>query len=145
MQNDNAQFEMEPRVRLDHSMRRLDALATLMDAAFIIPGTNVRMGLAGIIGLVPGIGDIVGGAISSYIVWEARRIGAPGWLIGRMMLNVAIETSIGIVPIVGDMFDIMFRANLRNVALLKRYMERRSGPSSDRNAMGPAWRSGANS
>ena len=105
-------------------LARLDALATFMDAAFVIPGTNIRMGAAGIIGLVPVAGDMIGGAISSYIVWEARQLGAPGWLIARMMLNVAIETSFGAVPLLGDMFDVMFRANLRNVALLKNYFER---------------------
>jgi uncharacterized protein DUF4112 len=107
------------------ALRRLTALATLLDAAFIIPGTNMRMGLAGIIGLVPGIGDLIGGAISSYIVWEARRLGAPRWLIARMMLNVMIETGVGAVPVLGDMFDIVFKANLKNLALLKRYLERR--------------------
>ena len=105
-------------------LARLDALATFMDAAFVIPGTNIRMGAAGIIGLVPVAGDMIGGAISSYIVWEARQLGAPGWLIARMMLNVAIETGFGAVPLLGDMFDVMFRANLRNVALLKTYFER---------------------
>ena len=105
-------------------LARLDALATFMDAAFVIPGTNIRMGADGIIGLVPVAGDMIGGAISSYIVWEARQLGAPGWLIARMMLNVAIETGFGAVPLLGDMFDVMFRANLRNVALLKNYFER---------------------
>ena len=115
--NDNA--------RRDSSVARLDALATLMDAAFVLPGTNVRMGLNGLIGLVPVAGDIIGGAISTYIVWEARQLGAPGWLIARMMLNVAIETGIGAVPLLGDMFDILFRANLRNMALLKHHIARR--------------------
>ena len=109
----------------DSSLARLDALATLMDAAFVLPGTNVRMGLNGLIGLVPVAGDIIGGAISTYIVWEARQLGAPGWLIARMMLNVAIETGIGAVPLLGDMFDILFRANLRNMALLKHHIARR--------------------
>ena len=96
-----------------------------MDAAFVVPGTTIRMGLNGLIGLVPVAGDVIGGAISTYIVWEARQLGAPGWLIARMMLNVAIETGIGAVPLVGDMFDILFRANLRNMALLKQHIARR--------------------
>ena len=117
---------MEPGelAKKQQAVTRLDALATLMDAAFVIPGTNTRMGLAGLIGLVPGIGDLIGGAISSYIVWEARQLGAPRWLIARMMLNVMLETGVGAVPIFGDMFDIMFKANLKNLALLKRYLER---------------------
>ena len=124
---------MRPTISIDQTGRvdrsaglaRLDALATFMDAAFVIPGTNIRMGAAGIIGLVPVAGDLIGGAISSYIVWEARQLGAPRWLIARMLLNVAIETGFGAVPLLGDMFDIMFRANLKNVALLKNYFDRR--------------------
>lgn len=123
------------KARMEQAVARLDALATLMDAAFVIPGTNTRMGLAGVIGLVPGIGDLIGGAISSYIVWEARQLGVPGWLVARMMLNVIIETGVGAVPILGDMFDIMYKANLKNVALLKQYLARQgfgsSGPTID--------------
>jgi hypothetical protein len=110
---------------LEQSMARLDALAKVMDSAFVIPGTNIRMGLDGVIGLFPVVGDVVGGVVSSYIVWEARRIGAPTWLLARMSLNVAVETGIGAIPILGDAFDIMFRANLRNMALLRGHLERR--------------------
>jgi hypothetical protein len=110
---------------LEQSMARLDALAKVMDSAFVIPGTNIRMGLDGVIGLFPVVGDVVGGVVSSYIVWEARRIGAPTWLLARMSLNVAVETGIGAIPFLGDAFDIMFRANLRNMALLRGHLERR--------------------
>ena len=89
-------------VRIAYAVKRLDALAVLMDAAFVIPGTNTRMGLNGLIGLFPIVGDLIGGAISSYIVWEARRLGAPNWLLARMSINVAIETGIGAVRFVGD-------------------------------------------
>ena len=106
------------------ALARLERLATLMDAAFVVPGTGIRMGLAGIVGAVPFAGDVVGGAVSSYIVWEAWRLGAPRRLIARMLLNVAMETGFGAVPVLGDMFDILFRANLKNVALLKRHFER---------------------
>ena len=118
-------INVDERVRFDAAIARLTALATLMDAAFLIPGTNIRMGLAGLVGLVPVAGDLIGGAVSSYIVWEAKRQGAPTWLLARMSLNVAIETGVGAVPFLGDMFDIAFRANLRNMALLKRWAERR--------------------
>ena len=118
-------INVDERVRFDAAIARLTALATLMDAAFLIPGTNIRMGLAGLVGLVPVAGDLIGGAVSSYIVWEAKRLGAPTWLLARMSLNVAIETGVGAVPFLGDMFDIAFRANLRNMALLKRWAERR--------------------
>ena len=126
--------------RIDQSVRRLDALATLMDAAIVIPGTNTRMGLAGVIGLVPGVGDLIGGAISSYIVWEARQLGVPRWLIARMLVNVAIETSVGAISLLGDMFDIMFKANLKNVALLKHYLARHGYVSTGPTIDGTVWR-----
>ena len=115
--------------RRDQAVARLDALATLMDAAFVIPGTNVRMGLDGLIGLLPIAGDLISSLVSSYIVWEARQLGVPRWMLARMMLNVAIDTAMGSVPVVGDAFDVMFRANLKNMALLKRYLERQTRPT----------------
>jgi Domain of unknown function (DUF4112) len=114
----------EESARVAQSVARIDALAALMDAAFVIPGTNVKMGLDGLVGLVPVVGDIVASVISSYIVWEARQLGAPRWLIARMLINVAIDTAVGSVPIIGDAFDVMFRANVMNMALLKRHLER---------------------
>ena len=75
--------------RAQQSLARLEALAKLMDGAFVIPGTNIRMGLDGIIGLVPIAGDLVSGLISSYLIWEARQLGASRWVIGRMMANTA--------------------------------------------------------
>jgi hypothetical protein len=111
---------------------RLDALAMLMDAAFVIPGTNIRMGLDGLIGLLPIAGDLISSLVSSYIVWEARQLGLPRWILARMMLNVAIDTAIGPVPIVGDAFDVMFRANLKNMSLLKHYLERQARPTAAR-------------
>ena len=75
----------------EHSLARLDAVAKLMDGAFVIPGTSIRMGLDGIIGFIPGIGDVVSGIVSSYLIWEARRLGAPKWLIARMIANTATQ------------------------------------------------------
>ena len=133
----------QERAWMEQGITRLDALATLMDAAFVIPGTNTRMGLAGLIGLVPGIGDLIGGAISSYIVWEAKQLGVPRWLLTRMMLNVAIETGVGAIPLLGDMFDIMFRANLRNVALLKNHLAQYGIVPTGRTIDGTVWRPAA--
>jgi predicted SpoU family rRNA methylase len=70
-------------------------------------------------------GDLVCGLISSYIIWEARQLGASRWVIGRMMANTLIDTVIGVVPVAGDAFDILFRSNIRNLALLKRHLARR--------------------
>ena len=111
------------------------ALAKLMDGAFVIPGTNIRMGLDGIIGLVPIAGDLVSGLISSYLIWEARKLGASRWVIGRMMANTLIDTTIGAVPVLGDAFDVAFRANTKNLALLKAHLEKQGFVS--RRAAGP--------
>ena len=106
------------------SMVRLEALARLMDGAFVVPGTTIRFGLDGIIGLIPVVGDAVAGLVSTYLVWEARQLGAPSWLIARMMANVLLDTTIGSIPVVGDAFDVLFRANMKNMALLRRHLEK---------------------
>ncbi|GJD62404.1 DUF4112 domain-containing protein [Methylobacterium frigidaeris] len=104
-------------------MARLELLAHILDTAILLPG-NRRIGLDAIVGLIPVIGDAITTAISSYIVWEARRLGAPRWLIARMAANVAIDGVVGAVPLVGDLFDAAFKANRRNVQLLRRHLER---------------------
>ena len=109
----------------DQALRRLEALAKLMDTAFVVPGTNVRFGLDGVIGLVPGIGDVVSGLVSSYLIWEARRLGVSKWILGRMMANTLLDTTIGAIPLAGDVFDVMFRANVKNMSLLRRHLERK--------------------
>lgn len=109
------------------SLARLETLAHLMDSAFVIPGINRRVGFDALIGLVPLVGDVAGMVISSFIVYEARRLGAPRWLIGRMALNVAFDGVVGAVPLAGDIFDAAFKANRRNVRLLRRWMERHGG------------------
>ena len=108
----------------EQRLARLDALAQLLDVAFIVPGTNVRYGIDGLIGLIPVIGDIVTTAISLWLVHEARALGAPWHLTMRMLGNVALDGVVGAVPLVGDAFDVMFRANVRNVKLLRRWMEK---------------------
>jgi hypothetical protein len=110
-----------PRSRAER-IARLDALATLLDTAFILPGTNIRFGIDGIIGLVPGIGDAITTMMSLYIVREARELGAPRHLIARMLVNVAIDGVVGAVPFLGDAFDVMWRANRRNMALLQSHL-----------------------
>ncbi|MEA2908408.1 MAG: hypothetical protein QOJ15_489 [Bradyrhizobium sp.] len=108
----------------EQRLARLDALAKLLDVAFILPGTNVRYGIDGLIGLIPVIGDIITTAISLWLVREARALGAPWHLTMRMLGNVALDGVVGIVPLVGDAFDVMFRANVRNVKMLQRWLEK---------------------
>ena len=109
----------------EESVARLEAVGRLMDGAFVLPGTNIRLGLDAIIGLVPVAGDVISDLVSSYLIWEARQLGAPRWLIARMMANTFLDTTLGVIPLVGDAFDLMFRANMKNMALLRRHMEKR--------------------
>jgi uncharacterized protein DUF4112 len=106
---------------------RIDALATLLDTAFVIPGTQVRFGLDALIGLVPGIGDAITTVMALFIVSEARALGAPPWLVARMVANVALDGLVGAVPLVGDAFDVAFRANRRNMALLRAHLDKVEG------------------
>jgi len=105
-------------------LERLDFLATLLDSAVLIPGTKIRFGADAIIGLVPGIGDAITTALSAWIVYEAHRLGVPRHLLVRMIGNVAIDGLFGAVPLVGDLFDVMWRANKRNMRLLRQHLER---------------------
>ena len=121
----HGRFERYSAAETGQSVARLEGLARLMDGAFVLPGTNIRLGLDVIIGLVPVAGDVVSGVISSYLIWEARQLGAPKWLIARMMANTLLDTTVGAIPVLGDAFDVMFRANMKNMALLRRHMEKR--------------------
>ena len=108
----------------EQRIARLEAIAKLLDVAFILPGTNIRYGIDGLIGLIPVVGDIITTAISLWLVREARALGAPRYLIARMLGNVALDGVVGLVPFAGDAFDVMFRANMRNVRLLRRWLEK---------------------
>jgi len=111
---------------LTHEQRlaRLDAIAKLLDVAFILPGTNIRYGIDGIIGLIPIIGDLIATALSLWLVREARALGAPWHITARMLGNVAIQGVVGTVPVAGDAFDVLFRANMRNARMLRRWLEK---------------------
>ena len=103
---------------------RLDMLATLFDTAIVVPGTNLRFGVEALLRLVPGIGDVAASALSVYLLYEASRLGVPRLLFVRMVANVVLEGAVGAVPLAGDAFDVFFRANRRNVALLRRHFAR---------------------
>jgi hypothetical protein len=108
-------------VRADDAAR-IRALARLLDSAFRVPGTRITVGLDSIMGLVPGIGDLAGGVMSGYIVLMSARMGVPAPVVARMILNLGVDTLVGSVPLLGDLFDVGYRANLRNAALLDRHL-----------------------
>ena len=108
----------------EQRLTRLDAVAKLLDIAFILPGTNIRYGIDGLIGLIPVVGDLIATALSLWLVREARALGAPWHVTARMLGNVAIQGVVGAVPVAGDAFDVLFRANIRNVRMLRRWMDK---------------------
>lgn len=101
-----------------------------MDRAFAVPGTNTRVGIGSIIGIVPGIGDVIGSVMSTWIIAGALRHRVPAKIIARMVLNVAVDLTLGSVPLAGDVFDFFFEENMKNMRLLEKYRDRRRPPRS---------------
>jgi hypothetical protein len=106
-----------------HGLKHLGWLAKLMDAQFRIPGTDIRFGLDGIIGLIPGAGDLSTFAVSGYMIWIMANNGASGFVLAKMTLNILIDALIGSIPVIGDLFDIAFKANMRNMRLMQEHYE----------------------
>ena len=98
-----------------------DFIAKLLDSAFLIPGTRIRIGLDPLLGLIPGLGDVVSSLIGSSILFLATKIQVPKIILVRMAMNVGINTIFGAIPGIGDIFSIWFRSNERNAQLLRRY------------------------
>src|SRR5919112_6767794 len=105
-------------------LARARTLARLLDSAAKVPGTRIRFGADAVLGLIPGLGDVGGAALAGYLVILAQRLGVPRAVVLRMLANVAVDTLGGTVPLIGDLFDVAFKSNLRNVALLERALER---------------------
>jgi hypothetical protein len=101
---------------------RLRRIAWILDDLVRVPGTSRRFGLDPVLGLLPGGGDIAGGALSAWIVVQAARLGAPSPVLMRMGWNIVVDTVLGAVPLIGDLFDASWKANRRNVALLERHL-----------------------
>jgi hypothetical protein len=121
----------------DARTRRVRSLARLLDNAISVPGTSWKIGLDPIIGLIPGVGDMVGAVLSGYIVLEAVRAEVPTFTLARMLVNVGIDTLLGAVPAVGDVFDAAWKSNTMNVALLERHLVAAgSAPPKRRNVVG---------
>jgi hypothetical protein len=104
--------------------RRIEAMEILLERAATIPGTNFRIGLDSILGLVPVVGDLVTAAMGAWIVWEARNLGMPKFHLARLAGNVGFDTLIGAIPLVGDLFDFAFKSNSRNLRIVRRWLDK---------------------
>ena len=111
------------RDELDRVERRLERLANFLDSAFAVPGLGLRFGADSIIGLIPGVGDAMSLGLSGYLVMEAHRLGAPASLLSRMVGHLLVDATIGAVPVAGDVFDVFYKANRRNMRLLRRHLD----------------------
>jgi hypothetical protein len=103
-------------------LERLRAIARLFDQAFGIPGTRWRFGIDALFGLVPGLGDVIGALVAVYALHVARTLRAPGTIQLHMLSNIALDALVGTVPLIGDVFDFVFKAQTRNLALLDDWM-----------------------
>ena len=104
--------------------RRIEAMEQLLERSFVIPGINRAVGLDALAGLVPVVGDVITAAMGAYIVWEASNLGMPKWKLWRMAGNIAFDTALGAIPIAGDLFDVLFRSNTRNLKIVKRHLDK---------------------
>ena len=104
--------------------QRVEAMEMLLERSFKVPGTNFPIGLDSILGLIPVLGDIVTTALGAYIVWATRNLGLPKWKLWRMAGNIAVDTAIGAVPLVGDAADVLFRSNTRNLRIIKKHLDK---------------------
>ena len=128
------QIEIEPNPDSEHSLGQknkereelralADMIATFLDSAFVLPGTNIRIGLDPLLGLLPGIGDLIANLIGSSILFMATQLGVPRIVVFRMALNIFVNMLLGVVPGIGDLFSFWFKSNVRNASLLRRYCQ----------------------
>ena len=104
--------------------QRIEAMERLLERSFTIPGIRMPVGLDAVAGLVPVLGDLLAAALGAYRVWEASNLGLPRWKLWRMAGNVAFDSAIGAVPVAGDLFDLLFRSNSRNLRIVKRHLDK---------------------
>jgi hypothetical protein len=121
---------IEPDSALPKDLVALRRFAFLMDEAFRVPGTRMRLGADALLGLIPGIGDVIGAVLSSWVIAGALRHRVPPLVIGRMVLNVAVDLIFGAIPLAGDLFDFLFEENMMNMRLLEKHRDRRRPPRS---------------
>lgn len=104
--------------------QRIEAMEIVLERALTIPVINRKVGLDAIVGLVPVVGDVLTAVMGTYLIWEARNLGMPKWKLVRMGGNIAFDTAIGAIPFAGDLFDLVFRSNSRNLKMIKRHLDK---------------------
>src|SRR5512140_1947524 len=119
---------IEPDSALPADLVALRRFAYLMDEAIAIPGTRRRVGMDAAIGLIPGVGDIIGGLMSAWIAISAVRHRVPVLKLTRMMLNILLDVGLGSIPLIGDLFDLLFEENVMNLQILMLQRNRRRPP-----------------
>lgn len=104
--------------------RRIEAMESVLEGLFVIPGTNRRVGLDGLVGLIPIVGDLITAAMGAWIVWEARNLGMSKWQLTRMAGNIGIDTLVGAIPFAGDLFDFLYKSNTKNLRIIRKHMDK---------------------
>ncbi|MES2175355.1 DUF4112 domain-containing protein [Sphingobium sp. Z007] len=104
--------------------RRIEAMEAMLEGLFVIPGTNRRVGLDSLVGLIPVVGDLATAAMGAWIVWEARNLGMSKWQITRMAANVGVDTLVGAIPFAGDLFDFLYKSNTKNLRIIRKHLDR---------------------
>ncbi len=132
--------ESEDKVRAARALERIQRLGNVLDSSIRVPGTDFRIGLDPLIGLVPGIGDVAGALLSGFIVLESWRVDVPRRALARMAGNIGLELLVGLIPVLGDVFDFGYKANVRNARIAEDAILRRHFPPEDELGEVPLWR-----
>lgn len=104
--------------------RRIEMMEAVLEGLFVLPGTNRRVGLDSLVGLIPVVGDLATAAMGAWIVWEARNLGMSKWQLTRMAANVGFDTVVGAIPFAGDIFDFFYKSNSKNLRIIRRHLDR---------------------
>lgn len=107
--------------------RRLETLARLLDSAVRVPGTDIRVGLDPVLNVIPGVGTLIAKGMAGYLIWEARRLGVSNGTMLRMIGHVGVDLMISWIPVVGWVGDVFYRANNKNIELLRQHLDRSDG------------------
>ena len=110
----------------DLALEKTQKLARLLDSDVRLPG-GFRIGVDGLIGIIPGVGDAIGGALSSWIFYQAYKMGLPKRALARIGFNIAVDSILGVIPLVGDVFDFVWKANVKNMKIIEKYHRKKQG------------------